>query len=163
MAAVDVKLRLRVLRARENLRSLKKKKPKQPEPKQAEPEPEHVTSFTRAEIIKDIEKTLSFKGTQRIEGRERLAFLDKLAQLKGYNAVQDDDRPPDPCHIAGYIMQWAGRMGAEYAAAVPDGELILFGRMIEAAGWAGADLSRLWLRYQAKSQQTPPETDTPDA
>lgn len=107
-----------------------------------------IKSYTRADIIRDIEQTLSCKGKDALEGRERLAYLEKLAKIKGFEGQEADDRPPEPCHLARYITQWAGHGVQNIADTFPDGEAIIFRNILEFTGWTGADLETLSLEYE---------------
>ena len=118
-----------------------------------EEQPE-VQDFTRSDIIQDIQKALSYKGTQRIEGNERLRYLDRLAELKGFEGSTNEDRPAEPIHLAFYLGQWAGHMADTVNDTFPDGKFKLFAQFMQATGLNTADIARLSLRYNEQSQQT---------
>ena len=110
--------------------------------------PVNVKPLTRSDIIEDMERCLANTDSQRLEGRERLAYLEKLARMKGFEGQELGDRPPEPCHMARYITQWAGHAGKACGEHFPGGELMLFNDVMDFAGWDKNDLQRLSREYE---------------
>lgn len=109
---------------------------------------EIVPSYSRDDIISEIERTLAH-GRKTLTPSERLSYMDRLTKLKGYDKPQEaDQRPPEPCLVAEYISSWAGHGGRALRLNWPDGDLRLVRRILEFTGYTARELYSVALRVE---------------